>query len=195
MCPPRRRIALSSSNSFARLPTPNGVCAASRAWRPASSPPSTTPADPYRGRYVPAQAPPPIDASSSTTGRIGFRVSGHPAPPIGLSKVGGQSRAREGAGPRASARSRRQRASSHRPRGRIKRVGKSPVAHFLVAHAPRKPPLHGPFPLHSRPSPTKHNPTNPIPSNSCANNNSPSLADRGCGSIHRPARSAGRRSR
>ena len=29
--------------------------------------------DPYRDRYVPAQAPPPIDIPSSTAGRIGFR--------------------------------------------------------------------------------------------------------------------------
>ena len=31
--------------------------------------------DPYRGRYVPAQAPPPIDSPSPTAGRIGFRTS------------------------------------------------------------------------------------------------------------------------
>ena len=31
--------------------------------------------DPYRGRYVPAQAPPPIDPPSLTANRIGFRTS------------------------------------------------------------------------------------------------------------------------
>ena len=31
--------------------------------------------DPYRGRYVPAQAPPPIDPPSPTAARIGFRPS------------------------------------------------------------------------------------------------------------------------
>ena len=36
--------------------------------------------DPYRGRYVPAQAPPPIDASSPLAGRIGFRASNDSAP-------------------------------------------------------------------------------------------------------------------
>ena len=37
-----------------------------------SSPGSYAPTDPYRGRYVPAQAPPPIDHSSPTAYRIGF---------------------------------------------------------------------------------------------------------------------------
>ena len=158
--PPTR----SNSNSSARSPTRSGVCAASRAWRPASSPlPSTkprrymekrrpdelrpgydgetlllgsamldrtqafvhlarydghlsrrffravkqlsdlrrdesrarearssagsyTPTDPdaYRGRYVPAQAPPPIDPPSPTAGRIGFRASRESAPQAGL---------------------------------------------------------------------------------------------------------------
>ena len=36
--------------------------------------------DPYRGRYVPAQAPPPIDTPSPTAGRIGFRASSESAP-------------------------------------------------------------------------------------------------------------------
>ena len=31
--------------------------------------------DPYRGRYVPTQAPPPIDLPSPAAGRIGFRAS------------------------------------------------------------------------------------------------------------------------
>ena len=35
--------------------------------------------DPYRGRYVPTQAPPPIDPPSPTAGRIGFRASREPA--------------------------------------------------------------------------------------------------------------------
>ena len=34
--------------------------------------------DPYRGRYVPAQAPPPIDTPSPMAGRIGFRASDSP---------------------------------------------------------------------------------------------------------------------
>ncbi len=50
---------------------------------------SHTPADPdaYRGRYVPAQAPPPIDIPRPTAGRIGFRASGQPAPEAALSKM------------------------------------------------------------------------------------------------------------
>ncbi len=41
---------------------------------------SHAPADPYRSRYVPAQAPPPIDPPSPTANRIGFRVSSESAP-------------------------------------------------------------------------------------------------------------------
>ncbi len=67
-----------------------------------SSADSYIPTDPYRGRYVPDQAPPPIDTPNPTAGRIGFRASGDSAPPAGLSKMGGQSRARQGAGPRAA---------------------------------------------------------------------------------------------
>ena len=50
---------------------------------------SHTPTDPdaYRGRYVPAQAPPPIDTSRPTTGRIGFRLSSDSAPEAALSKM------------------------------------------------------------------------------------------------------------
>ena len=59
----------------------------------------STDSDPYRGRYVPAQAPPPIDTPNPMAGRIGFRPSSDSAPPAGLSKMGGQSRVREGAGP------------------------------------------------------------------------------------------------
>ena len=40
--------------------------------------PSADP-DPYRGRYVPAQAPPPIDTPNPAAGRIGFRASSEPA--------------------------------------------------------------------------------------------------------------------
>ena len=40
--------------------------------------------DPYRGRYVPAQAPPPIDAPSPTAARIGFQASRESAPQAGL---------------------------------------------------------------------------------------------------------------
>ena len=40
--------------------------------------------DPYRGRYVPAQAPPPIDNPSPPAGRIGFRTSRESAPKAGL---------------------------------------------------------------------------------------------------------------
>ena len=36
--------------------------------------------DPYHGRYVPAQAPPPIDTPSPRAGRIGFRPSSESAP-------------------------------------------------------------------------------------------------------------------
>ena len=49
-----------------------------------SSAGSYAPTDPYRGRYVPAQAPPPIDTPSPTAGRIGFRVSSESAPQPGL---------------------------------------------------------------------------------------------------------------
>ena len=45
-----------------------------------SSASSYAPTDPYRGRYVPAQAPPPIDPPSPTAGRIGFRSSRESAP-------------------------------------------------------------------------------------------------------------------
>ena len=43
--------------------------------------------DPYRGRYVPAQAPPPIDPPTPTAGRIGFRASRQSAPQPSLSKI------------------------------------------------------------------------------------------------------------
>ncbi len=38
----------------------------------------------HPGRYVPAQAPPPIDTSSPAAGRIGFRASRDSAPQAGL---------------------------------------------------------------------------------------------------------------
>ena len=40
--------------------------------------------DPYRGPYVPAQAPPPIDTPCPTAGQIGFRASRESAPQTGL---------------------------------------------------------------------------------------------------------------
>ena len=43
--------------------------------------------DPYRGRYVPAQAPPPIDPPSPAANRIGFRASRESAPQTALSKI------------------------------------------------------------------------------------------------------------
>ena len=49
-----------------------------------SSAGSYTPTDPYCGRYVPAQAPPPIDTPSPTAGRIGFRASRESLPQTGL---------------------------------------------------------------------------------------------------------------
>ena len=52
-----------------------------------SSAGSYAPADPYCGRYVPAQAPPPIDPPSPTAGRIGFRVSSESAPQPGLTQT------------------------------------------------------------------------------------------------------------
>ena len=45
---------------------------------------SYTAADPYRGSYVPAQAPPPIDTPSHPASRIGFRASRNSAPRTGL---------------------------------------------------------------------------------------------------------------
>ena len=58
----------------------------SKAREARSSAGSYTPTDPdaYRGRYVPAQAPPPIDPPSPTAGRIGFRASREDAPQTGL---------------------------------------------------------------------------------------------------------------
>ena len=63
----------------------------SKAREARSSAGSYTPTDPdaYRGRYVPAQAPPPIDGGARGPG--------------GFSKMHGKSRAREGAGPQAHA--------------------------------------------------------------------------------------------
>ena len=58
-------------------------CEAHEARSSAGSYASTDP-DPYRGRYVPAQAPPPIDHSSPTAYRIGFRASRESAPQPGL---------------------------------------------------------------------------------------------------------------
>ena len=52
-----------------------------------SSAGSYAPADPYRGPYVPAQAPPPIDTRSPAAGRIGFRVSSESAPQPGLTQT------------------------------------------------------------------------------------------------------------
>ena len=61
----------------------------SKAQEARSSSPSYTSVDPdpYRSRYVPAQAPPPIDTPSPTAARIGFRLSSD-SPPL-------RSRARE----------------------------------------------------------------------------------------------------
>ena len=56
-----------------------------------SSANSYTAADSYPGRYVPVQAPPPIDTPSPTAGRIGFRASRESAPQAGLR--GGQAAA------------------------------------------------------------------------------------------------------
>ena len=52
-----------------------------------SSAGSYAPADPYRGRYVPAQAPPPIDTPSPTAGRIGFRASSKSGPQPGFTQT------------------------------------------------------------------------------------------------------------
>ncbi len=58
-----------------------------------SSPGSYAPTDPYRGRYVPAQAPPPIDNPSPPAGRIGFRAGHESAPQADL--PGGRTPARQ----------------------------------------------------------------------------------------------------
>ena len=50
--------------------------------------------DPYRGRYVPAQAPPPIDTPSPTAARIGFRGSSESAPQPGLTQTTKQTQSR-----------------------------------------------------------------------------------------------------
>ena len=121
--------------------------------------PSADP-DPYRGRYVPAQAPPPIDTPNPAAGPIGFRATRDSNPPAGLSKIGVQSRARQGAGPLADAAgSCPQHASSHRRRASAKRVGKSLVAHasrravspFLATSSPTATPSTDPS--HCRPNP------------------------------------------
>ena len=52
-----------------------------------SSSPSYTSADPDPGPYAPAQAPPPIETPSPSTGRIGFRASRDSAPEAALSKM------------------------------------------------------------------------------------------------------------
>ena len=52
-----------------------------------SSASSYAAADPYRGRYVPAQAPPPIDTQSPTAARIGFRASSESAPQPGFTQT------------------------------------------------------------------------------------------------------------
>ena len=59
-----------------------------------SSAGSYAPADPYRGRYVPAQAPPPIDTPSPTAGRIGFRASSKSGPQPGLTQTTKQTQSR-----------------------------------------------------------------------------------------------------
>ena len=58
----------------------------SKAREARSSAGSYTPTDPdaYRGRYVPAQAPPPIDTPSPTASGIGFRASRDSVPKAGL---------------------------------------------------------------------------------------------------------------
>ena len=58
-----------------------------------SSANSYTPSDPYPGRYVPPQAPPPIDTPSPPVSRIGFRASRESAPQAGL--PGGRAPARQ----------------------------------------------------------------------------------------------------
>ncbi len=65
----------------------------SKAREARSSAGSYTPTDPYPGRYVPAQAPPPIDTPSPTAGRIGFRTSRESVPQAGLR--GGQAPAQQ----------------------------------------------------------------------------------------------------
>ena len=50
-----------------------------------SSANSYTATDSYPGRYVPVQAPPPIDTPSPTAGLIGFRASRESSPKAGLS--------------------------------------------------------------------------------------------------------------
>ena len=59
-----------------------------------SSAGSYTSTDPYRGRYVPAQAPLPIDTPSPTAGRIAFRTSRESAPQSGLTQNTRQTQSR-----------------------------------------------------------------------------------------------------
>ena len=59
-----------------------------------SSAGSYTSTDPYRGPYVPAQAPPPTDTPSPTAGRIGFRASSESAPQPGLTQNTKQTQSR-----------------------------------------------------------------------------------------------------
>ena len=55
---------------------------------------SYAPTDPYRGRYVPAQAPPPIDTPHPTAGRIGFRASSEPTPQPSFTQTTKQTQSR-----------------------------------------------------------------------------------------------------
>ena len=59
-------------------------------------------ADPYGGRYVPAQAPPPIDPPPPTVGPIGFRASSDSAPQPALPEMNRKSRARQDGAPQAA---------------------------------------------------------------------------------------------
>ena len=61
-----------------------------------SSAGSYAPTDPdaCRGRYVPAQAPPPLDTPSPTAGRIGFRASSESAPQPALTQTTKQTQSR-----------------------------------------------------------------------------------------------------
>ena len=96
-----------------------------------SSAGSHTPADPdaYRGRYVPAQAPPPIDMPSPTAGRIGFRASSQSAT---------QAAVRGGQAPALRATSTETTKQTQSRRTPVKTTTSQPMetaSHSFVAHA------------------------------------------------------------
>ena len=145
-----------------------------------SSAGSYAPTDPYRGRYVPTQASPPIDNPSPMTGRIGFRASSESAPQPGLTQTTKQTQFRPT--PVKSA------PFKDEPRSadlavEIRGLCSAPapnssVAHFFVAHTlsvPRRDSSRRPGGV--QPKPTKQTQFGRTPIKSTASNDQPRSAD------------------